>query len=402
MCLPPDGPSLTPSGVGSNSDVTRSAVERYQAIFRSELLNVPVDPTIMCDASAPLLVDLKIHIHADVSEPQLGVDESFSLHITSGDPNAIGFIEAATPFGAVYALEAFSQLLRRSAAGPAVNVSSLYVQDAPRFPWRGMLIDTGRHFLPVSALEALVDALQYHRFNVLHWHVSDNQAFPFVSSAHPRLAEYGAFSARHTYSASDVQLVRERARLRGVRVVLEFDMPGHSTSWFRGYPELSPDCPSTPWWEQALDPTRNETYEFIRQLLGDAAAASPDQFVHVGGDEVNGSCWLADSAVVSWMAQHAVPDKWALQRVFQERVAAMAGPLNRTFVVWEEAWNGSKLPADTVVQVWRQQGGALAEVLRSGYRAVFSPDEYWCARALPNPSIASAPQAPAQRHTRHP
>ena len=392
------GPTLSASGAGAATDVVQAALARYAGIFRVELQGGAVAAAgydaLRCRADAPVLEHLTLHVVGQATAPSLGVDESFVLNISStATGGASAQLAAPTAFGALHGLEAFSQLLRPSAGGPSttrptaasggvINASALLVRDKPRFAWRGLLVDSGRHFLPVSVLKPLLDAMAYNRLNVLHWHMTDNQAFPAEMPSHPRLSEFGAYSPRHVYSIADVHAVREYARLRGVRVVFEFDMPGHSASWAAGYPGLFPHCPDSSWWQRALDPTREATFEFVEALLADVArmAGDDEAFIHIGGDEVDGSCWLADPAIVTWMAQHNMTgDTAALQGVFQDRVAAMAGPLNKTFVVWEEAWGRSSapLPKGTVVQVWRDQGEGLVEAVRAGYRAIFSPDVFW-------------------------
>ena len=135
--LPSDGPKLTASGPGASSDVTTSALLRYEAILRTELASPPDDLSLQCQSSAPLLHSVNVHVRSNISNPHLNIDESFLLNISNVSAQPMGIIEAETPFGALYGLEALSQLVRRSADGPVITASKLSVRDHPRFPWRG-------------------------------------------------------------------------------------------------------------------------------------------------------------------------------------------------------------------------------------------------------------------------
>ena len=136
------------------------------------------------------------------------------------------------------------------------------IQDRPRFPHRGLMIDTGRHFQPLASIRSVIDSLPYAKINVLHWHMSDSQSFPFESKTYPRLWA-GAYSDFEKYTQADIAAVVEYARARGVRVVVEFDMPGHAASWCKGYPRVCPskDCP------QPLNVADNATFDLIASVL---------------------------------------------------------------------------------------------------------------------------------------
>lgn len=176
----------------------------------------------------------------------------------------------------------------------AFIVTTATVTDAPRFPWRGALVDTSRHFQPLPALYAFVDALAYSKMNVLHWHITDDQAFPFVSAAFPALSGEGAYAApatSHTYSPADVAAVIAFAKDRGVRVVPEFDTPGHSQSWGLGQPGLLTACYNATGPDGTygpIDPTVNSTWAFLEALFAEVAGVFPDAFFHVGGDGERG------------------------------------------------------------------------------------------------------------------
>ena len=131
------------------------------------------------------------------------------------------------------------------------------------------MIDTGRNFLTTTTIKMTLDAMAYTKLNVLHWHMTDDQSFPIVSETLPHLASAGAFSPRHTYSKKDVAGVVRYARERGIAVLPEFDMPGHSTSWQKGYPSLTTRCSNASklGFTKPMDVTINSTYTLIESLL---------------------------------------------------------------------------------------------------------------------------------------
>ena len=174
---------------------------------------------------------------ADESHPQLGTDESYTLSIST-----TAELHAKTVYGALRGLETFSQLVQFDFETETYQIAScpISISDAPRFPHRGLMIDTARHFEPLSAIRGIIDSLPFAKINVLHWHLVDTQSFPFHSESNPKLWD-GAYDAQSRYTHGDIEAIVEYARLRGVRVMPEFDMPGHAQSWCVGYPEL---CPS--------------------------------------------------------------------------------------------------------------------------------------------------------------
>ena len=153
------------------------------------------------------------------------------------------------------------------------------------------MIDCSRHWMPVEVIERNLEAMAAVKLNVLHWHLSDDQGFRVESKRFPRLQQLG--SDGHFYTQDEVRHVIAYARDRGIRVVPEFDMPGHTTSWFVGYPELAsapgPYSIERSWgiFQPTMNPARQETYKFLDKLLGEMAALFPDSYFHVGGDEVD-------------------------------------------------------------------------------------------------------------------
>jgi hexosaminidase len=216
-------------------------------------------------------------------------------------------ITAATIYGAMHGMETFSQLVLFDfdQAQHTLALAPWAISDSPRYPHRGLMIDTSRHWQPPAAIKRIIDSLTYAKLNVLHWHIVDQQSFPFESKTYPKLWE-GAWSFLERYSQLDIQDVVEYARMRGVRVMVEFDMPGHAGSWCVGYPEV---CPS-PTCTMPLNPASPATFELIESMLGECtgktplAGLFPESMIHLGGDEVKTKCWSKTPSVAAWLAKN--------------------------------------------------------------------------------------------------
>ena len=214
--------------IPSGSDVLEDAATRYHAIINAG--NGP---------SMAVIFNVSVTV-ASLSAPLSpgASDESYTLEADSGGCS----IAAATPWGALRGMETLSQLVDHTSAGHFQMVVPVHISDAPRFKWRGLMLDTGRNFLTPTSIEMALDAMAYSKLNVLHWHISDDQSFPVVSSAVPSLAGAGAFSPKHTYSQADVERIVTYARARGIAVLPELDVPGHTRSWVVGNPQLESRC----------------------------------------------------------------------------------------------------------------------------------------------------------------
>jgi hexosaminidase len=221
--------------------------------------------------------------------PSVEEDESYTLEVS--DRQAV--LKSANSVGALRGLETFLQLLDSDREG--YFIPSVQIQDRPRFPWRGLMIDVARHYQPIAVLKRNLDAMAAVKLNVLHWHLTEDQGFRIESKKFPRLHTMG--SDGQFYTQDEAREIIAYARERGIRVIPEFDMPGHATAWLVGHPELgSAPGPYTierkpGIFEPALDPTREETYKFLDTFLGEMAALFPDAYLHIGGDENEGKQW---------------------------------------------------------------------------------------------------------------
>jgi hexosaminidase len=277
-------------------------------------------------------------------------DESYTLNVSSSG----AVLAAATPYGVLRGLETFIQLIEQGPAGYAVRGAT--IEDRPRFPWRGLLIDVCRHWIPPDVIKRNLDAMAAVKMNVLHWHLSEDQGFRVESKAFPLLHQKGSDGLY--YTQEQVRDIVRYAADRGIRVVPEFDMPGHTGSWLVGYPWLSsgkgPFEIGRAWgvYDPVIDPTNEKVYTFVERLIGEMAALFPDAYFHVGGDEVNGKQWDASPAVVAYRKQKGMKTNEDLQAYFNTRVSAMLARRGKTMVGWDEILHND-LPKGAVIHSWR-------------------------------------------------
>ncbi|HYO63358.1 MAG TPA: family 20 glycosylhydrolase [Pyrinomonadaceae bacterium] len=304
--------------------------------------------------------------------PSVEEDESYSLEVT--DRQAV--LRAPTTVGVLRGLETFLQLLDGDREGHFVPAVS--IQDRPRFPWRGLLIDVARHYQPPEVLKRNLDAMAAVKLNVLHWHLTEDQGFRVESKKFPRLHALGSDGL--FYTQEEIRDIIAYARERGIRVVPEFDMPGHATAWLVGHPELgSAPGPYTierraGIFEPALDPTREEVYKFLDTFLGEMAALFPDSYMHIGGDENEGKQWDANPKIQAFMKEKGIKDNHALQTYFNQRVQKILTKHGKIMMGWDEIFQPD-LPKEVVIHSWRGTQ-ALAEAARKGYKGVLSNGYY--------------------------
>src|ERR1700677_1489918 len=316
---------------------------------------------------------LVIHAEHDSAPVQdLGEDESYVLDVSSTGAK----LTAPNPLGVMRGLQTFLQLVEVTPDGYAAP--AVHIEDSPRFPWRGLSIDVSRHFITMPVLRRNVDAMAAVKMNVLHLHLSDDQGFRLESKEFPKLQEFG--SDGMYYTQSEMRELIAYASDRGVRVVPEFDMPGHSTAWFAGYPELAsgsgPYRIERRWgiFDPAMDPARESTYKVLDKFIGEMATLFPDRYFHIGGDEVNGKEWDANPKIREFMQAHNLKSNQELQQYFTVRVEKIVSKHHKFMVGWDEILTPG-MPKDVVIQSWRGQE-SLAEAAKQGYRGILSSGYY--------------------------
>jgi hexosaminidase len=291
---------------------------------------------------------------------QLGEDESYHLVITTTDVQ----LTAANLIGVMHGLQTFLQLVRVTPKGFSVPVAS--IEDAPRFPWRGLLIDSGHRFVRMPVVKRNLDGMEAVKLNVFHWRFADDQGFHIESKKFPLLQEKG--SGGFYYSQDEVREIVAYARERGIRVVPEFDMPCHTGSWFRGYPDLGSG--QDPSHSSAIDPTRESTYKFLSEFIEEMTTLFPDSYFHTGGDECDFHEWEANPRIQQYMQAHGIKDGAALQALFTARIQKIVADRKKVMMGWDEVLQPGT-PKDVVIQSWRGLK-SLADAARSGNRGVLS------------------------------
>ena len=383
-------------GIRSNKPDTilLKAVNRvYQNLSRKTGLYFPKEYIRFNDSSSNATLVVR---SAKVESPAIGSDESYKLVVSKSQV----IIDANTTAGALHGLQTFLQLVERNANGFVIPIVS--IEDSPRFSWRGFMIDVSRHFMPVDVIKRNIEAMEAVKMNILHFHLSNDQGFRIESKAFPDLHKKG--SNGDYYTQAQIKDLIAFAQERGIVIIPEFDMPGHSTSWFAGYPQLSasagpfePGAPidfteikskelpaiiqlvrTAPF--PAMDPSRESTYAFLDKFLGEMSALFPSPYMHIGADEVNGVVWKNNPAIADFMQKNKIADVHALQAYFVNRVNKILTKYKKQVVGWEELFS-RELPKDVTVQVWQNptylknasQNGNPVILSRGFYLDIFMP-----------------------------
>ncbi|XP_031550510.1 beta-hexosaminidase subunit beta-like [Actinia tenebrosa] len=353
---------------GKTSDVLTAAVKRYMN------LTFPDFGVTKKDDKLAQITGLEINVVDDYKPMSLESDESYTLTISAPQST----LYAYEVWGALRGLETFSQVVYQD-ENDLYYAEENKIVDYPRFHHRGFMIDTSRHYLKPSIILKFLDAMSYGKFNVFHWHVVDDQSFPFVSKTFPTLSGQGSYNNKtHIYSEDVVKNVIEYARLRGIRVIPEFDTPGHTFSW-RSIENLLTKCCDKQGKPNGglgpIDPTIDSNYDFLKQFFGEIAARYPDTYLHLGGDEVSFDCWKSNPNITKWMQAHGMGSNYSLlEQYYEQKLLNIIGGLKKQYIIWQEVVdNNVKVLPDTVVNVWK--GGwpdELAKVTGLGLKTILS------------------------------
>jgi hexosaminidase len=372
--------SITPSftvavaGSGAKDPRVKAAAERTIARLARQT-GIPISGKPLESFSKPAM---KIVVErADHKGPQkLGDDESYSLQIT-GDTIQLS---ADGPLGVLRGIETFLQLVQHDwgLAPSGFSVPHVDIRDQPRFPWRGLSLDVSRHFLPPDEIKRTIDGLAAVKLNVLHWHLSDDQGFRIESKKYPRLQQWG--SDGEYYTQAEVKEIVAYARDRGIRVIPEFDMPGHSTSWLPAYPSLASNPgpfnivhefgdPSG-----VMDPTKDATYRFLDGFIGEMGKLFPDEYFHIGGDEVSAKAWNTEPHIRDYMKAHHIANAAQLQAMFNKRLEVIVKRHGKRMAGWDEI-RQEDLPRSILIQSWRGEK-SLSAAARDGFPGILSAGYY--------------------------
>eukprot|EP01133_Synstelium_polycarpum_P004110 gene4110-4799_t len=319
---------------------------------------------------------LTVTVASDNEDLQLGVSENYTLSIDGSSNLAI---TADTVYGAMRALETFSQLITYSETADAysINFTPIMIEDFPRFAYRGVLLDLARHFIPTSFILHVLDSLSWSKMNVLHLHFTDGESFPIQSLTFPNLTADGAYNVRAIYTHEDLQEMVAYGKLLGINVIPEIDVPAHSLVWTNAFPDMATICPNhdSDTDNVPLSPASEQTLPVIDGIFNEMFGLFDSLLFHTGGDEIVLDCWSEDPKVSAWMTAHnftTVQTEQYLQDHFTQTLAAA----NRTMVVWNDGFsNGVKYDPSTIIEVWDSYT-LMQDIVDAGYRAIDSFDYY--------------------------
>jgi hexosaminidase len=313
-----------------------------------------------------------IYRYLAIGKLQPNENESYTLAVK---PEGV-VLSAETDIGVLRGLETLLQLLSADEAGyffPCVEI-----QDRPRFTWRGLLIDSGRHFEPVDVIKRNLDAMAAVKLNVFHWHLTEDQGFRVESRTFPKLHQLG--SDGMFYTQDQIKEVIEYAAARAIRVMPEFDIPGHSTSWLVAYPEFA-SAPGPYAVERhfgvfgpAFNPADERIYAFFDKFFKEMAGLFPDAYMHIGGDEVNPDQWNASRTIQAFMKKSGLATNHDLQAYFNRRILKILTKYGKKMVGWDEIFQPG-LPTNIVIHSWRGTQ-ALVDSAQKGYQGILSNGYY--------------------------
>ncbi len=304
--------------------------------------------------------------------PRLDIDESYQLIIST---KAIT-LKSQTQFGMLRGFATLNQLL--FSAKTPYQLNAMTINDAPTYPWRGLLFDGVRHFLPISDVKRTLRGLASAKMNVFHWHLTDDQGWRVALKSYPKLHQVA--SDGFFYTAEEIKDVVAYAASLGIRVVPEFDVPGHASSIVLAYPELGSgtklDGIERRWgvFRPLLDPSNPDVYLFVEDVVKELTALFPDHYLHIGGDEIDDRDWRENTQIQLFMAKHKLSDTHVLHAYFNQRVANILAKYNRKMIGWDEVLHPN-LPKQTLVQSWRGHH-SLAAIQEAGFDGLLSSGFY--------------------------
>ncbi len=338
-------------------------VEKQTGLF----LKAPVQPQ---DKKPDLIIDVKNGSGSSVQTTE--EDESYRLLVSVEQAQ----LSANSPYGALRGIETFLQLLENTRAG--AQVPTVNIHDAPRFKWRGMLLDTVRHFIPIDVIKRQLDGMAAAKYNVFHWHLTDDQGWRMESKTYPRLHESGSDGLY--YSQAEIKHIVAYASNLGIRVVPEIDVPGHATAIAVAYPELmsapGPYEIEREWgvFRPLLNPANQDVYVFVDSIIGEVTELFPDAYVHIGGDEVNPAQWLENPNILAFMERQGLNDDKQLHAYFNRRVEEILQKHQRKMIGWDETYHPD-LPKTVVIQSWEGQD-FLGDSVNDGFQGILSTGFY--------------------------
>lgn len=326
-----------------------------------------------------------------------GVDESYTLDITSSSSQVQ--ISAKTAWGALHAFTTLQQMIIDDGHGGLIIEQPVQIKDHPNYAYRGVMVDTGRNFISVGKLHEQIDGLALSKMNILHWHITDDQSWPIHLDAFPEFTK-DAYSPKETYSAQDVSDVISYARARGVRVVPEIDMPGHSASGWQQYDKDIITCENS-WWSNddwpyhtavqpnpgQLDVLNPKTYKTVEKVYSELSHRFTDDFFHVGGDELQTGCFNFSKPIRDWFAEDSSRTYFDLNQHWLDNSLPIfnniknTGKKDRRLIMWEDVVlsadaHATDVPKDIIMQSWNLGITNIGKLTEAGYDVIVSSADF--------------------------
>ncbi|KAJ3499673.1 hypothetical protein NLG97_g144 [Lecanicillium saksenae] len=343
------------------------------------------------------LNEISVKVEDWAADLKHGVDESYTLDITSSSSQVQ--VTAKTAWGALHAFTTLQQMVISDGKGGLIVEQPVTIKDHPNYAYRGVMVDTGRNFISVNKMHEQIDGLALSKMNILHWHITDDQSWPIHLDAFPEFTK-DAYSERETYSSQDVADIIAYARARGVRVVPEIDMPGHSASGWQQYDKDIITCENS-WWSNdnwplhtavqpnpgQLDVLNPKTYKTVEKVYAELSKRFSDDFFHVGGDELQTGCFNFSKPIRDWFAEDPSRTYFDLNQHWVDTSMPIftneknTGKKGRRLIMWEDvvlsadaaAKNVSK---DVIMQSWNNGITNIGKLTEQGYDVIVSSADF--------------------------
>ena len=374
------------------------------------------DWTIKHNGSHPDLENLKNTLIQNLNsfyEIKLNDDSEkvISLIITSDDSlNTEGYvlnifndeinILANSPNGIYYGIQTLNQILDSGQkSNKGITILNMKIVDEPRFKWRGMHLDVGRHFFDISFIKKYIDYIAIHKMNIFHWHLTEDQGWRVEIDSYPKLTEVSAFRDETLighyrdeprkfdgkkyggyYTKDEMKEIVEYARKRYITVVPEIEMPGHSRAVLAAYPELSctggPHTVAKLWGvhKEVFCAGKESTFEFLEKVLIEVSDIFPGEYIHIGGDECPKDRWEEHELDQQRMRKEGLDNENELQSYFIKRIEGILNKLGKRLIGWDEILEGGLAPG-AIVQSWRGMEGGISAV-DAGHEVIMSPTSH--------------------------
>ncbi|KAJ2453490.1 Glucosamine-6-phosphate isomerase (Glucosamine-6-phosphate deaminase) (GNPDA) (GlcN6P deaminase) [Coemansia sp. RSA 2424] len=363
----------------TTSSTLNAAIRRYNMIIESEMFTPPADYSKEAPSSEGNLMGLSVSVASSDETLALDTDESYTLDVPV---TGVAKLKANSVYGALRGMETFSQLLVYNGRLRFIKNTPIHIEDKPALKHRGVMLDTARNYYSVSDIKRTLDAMSFNKLNIFHWHIVDAQSWPVESKRFPDLQKRGAYAANMQYSYEDVHDIVEYARVRGIRVIPEFDMPGHTYIVGLSKPEIMSCLKKQPNWDHfAAEPPSGQlniakpaAADFAADIVNEYAKLFPDNVFHLGGDEVNLNCWREDPDVNEYLEANPEESVESLLVNFYSKVHSVVENLNRTGMTWEETLFHTNYapPKSTIIQTWIDEA-SIPKTVAKGYRSIASP-----------------------------